>query len=234
MPAPGTYGVPNQSAFGIPVTKSPLRAYIRQTTSDSATSQGDTVTLTLPSTPLPGSVLVASWDAEKPSGGGTVSPDCYDIDTTGYRWSPVHQHGNLDTNYPYIELWVGIPVPGVVGGTAVTNPGARGGWRSFRVMEVPNIQGLMIDGSTLNWNNSSSITTTMSFAAPQDCVAIAYGAIDSGGAGLVFTLTAGWAAASLNGDGCMAMRTLPKGQVASIAATAGRTDLQVVAIVLMI
>jgi hypothetical protein len=92
----------------------------------------------------------------------------------------------------------------------------------------------VIEGTTLNWNNATGITTTMAFPAPVDCVAIAYGAIDSGGAGLVFSATGGWTLVAANGDGHMAIRTLPKGQIASITGTAGRTDTQVVSIVLMV
>jgi hypothetical protein len=179
--------------------------------------------------------MLASWDAEKPSGGGTTNPDVYAIEQTGYRWGPLAQHGNIDQNYPYSELWIGYPIPGLVGSTSVTNSGARGGWRSMRVIEVPNIVGRIITAIGLNWANTDDFTTTW-IAAPQDCLAIAWGAIDSGGVGNEPTASVNptWSLIYAAGDGWMAVKPVPKGQVAAITTGTARSDFQVAAIAYMI
>lgn len=235
MPTPGVYGIPLQQAFGLPNPPNPLRAYVRAKGQDNATSQGDTsIPATLDKAPLPGSIVLAAWDAEGPSP-GVDHPDAYAITLTGFRGGCISQHGNLDANYPYTELWMFVPVAGVAPGTNLAySGGGRGGWISLHGIEVPGIIGRMVSPPWHNWVNGSGYTTTGG-VAPVDCLAVAWGAIDSGGAAN-YPVGGGWqgwhsaSSPAPGGDGWIVAKPLPKGQTASVTVSSARSDFQVASI----
>lgn len=179
---PGAYGIPNPQPGGLP--------FVRQSAVYwSAGSGVSTTPFTMTAAPL--GTMLAVFSADN----GSHFGNAYSVTHTGYAWSPLLPWCVDSTNYPPVSAWIGTPLtPGIGGGTSVTflHNGANG-YRAGIIYELTR----RISGEVLTpysrhaWTiaattlGASGVLPISTVAVPRErgLVTLAWGAMQSGGAG---------------------------------------------------